>query len=314
MDLQRELARLALQRLQSSQSVRTRSSKESDNDGAEGSTTQSQNPYRTSSSHGGRGRRKLAPAASAPADDDDGQDASDAESDSSMCLERPPPGRDESPDGYEMRSRYWEAMDVLNRSMAASDPALNCVYDGVAPLCDAGRGVMLPPPLPAPPAPAPPTQTPNASSGGSGGRSYSPETRIISAELSGKAIKEDLEAVWKVIAEVMERRPRVIEEGTTAAAADQLLRVEGHSDRGRNPAARARMVEDAALLVVRAADEWGHIVKERGPVSSNADDKDVPKLVERSKRIKEAAAKVARAAGGLAERMEAGCVGPKSCG
>ncbi|KAL8341783.1 hypothetical protein RB598_003627 [Gaeumannomyces tritici] len=329
-----------------------------------------------------------------------------------MCLERPPPGRDESPDGYEMRSRYWEAMDVLNRSMAASDPALyvcdsvclpppglartgalaalgalpirrawrrrrrpggqppdlgsaavveaimtyergvvaaaadpgracarcrrgegpspdcvvlegagngtgpcsNCVYDGVAPLCDAGRGVMLPPPLLAPPAPAPPTQTPNASSGGSGGRSYSPETRIISAELSGKATKEDLEAVWKVIAEVMERRPRVIEEGTTAAAADQLLRVEGHSDKGRNPAARARMVEDAALLVVRAADEWGHIVKERGPVGSNADDKDVPKLVERSKRIKEAAAKVARAAGGLAERMEAGCVGPKSCG
>ncbi|KAL8377137.1 hypothetical protein RB595_008014 [Gaeumannomyces hyphopodioides] len=404
MDLQRELARLALQRLQSSQNVRTCIGEEAYSDGAEGSPTQSQHLYRTPP-HGARGRRKSVPAIAI----DDGQDVSDAESDSSMCLERPPPGRDESPDGYEMRSRYWEAMGVLNRSMAQSDPALyvcdsvclpppglartdavrdlgalsirrawrrrrpgyqppdlgsvavveaimtyergavvadsgrvcarclrgegpspdcvildragggtgpcsNCIYDRAAPLCDAGRAVMLPPPLPLPPPSPPlPTAAPRAGGGGGDGRSYSPETRIISAELSGKATKEDLEAVWKVIAEVIERRPRVIEEGTTAAAADQLLRVEGHSDRGRSPAARARMVEDAALLVVRAADEWGHIVKERGPVSSTAAEKDVPGLVERSKRIKGAAAKVARAAGGLAERMEAASPILKNC-
>lgn len=129
---------------------------------------------------------------------------------------------------------------------------------------------------------------------------------MISAELSGKAPREDLEAAWKVIAEVMARRPPVDEALTTAAAADRLLRVQGrHRCWGNCPAARAHMVEDAALQVLRAADEWGHIVSERGPASSTAaENDDVAKLVERSKRIKEAA-KIARAAGGLAERMEA---------
>lgn len=76
--------------------------------------------------------------------DDDGS-ASDSVASSRRAPSRPPKARSESPDGYEMRGRYWEAADILKFDLEESKKAPDVwdyVYD---PVCLPPSGVARTP-------------------------------------------------------------------------------------------------------------------------------------------------------------------------
>ncbi|KAL2756076.1 hypothetical protein ACRALDRAFT_1063954 [Sodiomyces alcalophilus JCM 7366] len=88
-------------------------------------------------------------------------------------------------------------------------------------------------------------------------RSYSPEKQHLlsqSATMSPSVPQEDLVAVWRVIVGVLSRQPRDLD--YCACFTD-----EDEDDETLTP---ARRIEDAALLVARSADEWGHRIEEQG--------------------------------------------------
>jgi hypothetical protein len=243
--------------------------------------------------------------------------SSEAESEMSVGMERPVRRRDESPDGYEMRGRYWEAMDVLNLDMSRAPK--DCVCDSVylppsgllkteamkklstLPIrrawkrriecqaadtqqpsiveaimvyergevekpnegcsrCKSGEG----------PAPDCVTvvgigsgacsnclydsvpQSCDAAASPNNNR-YSPERRLISAAMPPTTKRKDLIAVWNLVAAVLAQ--------SLEPAGDVM---------DDSPEARARRIEDAALLVARSADEWGHSTESQDQARSQA--------------------------------------------
>lgn len=71
--------------------------------------------------------------------------ASDSVVSSKRPPSRPPKARSESPDGYEMRGRYWEAADILKFDLEESKKApdvWDCVYD---PVCLPPSGIARTP-------------------------------------------------------------------------------------------------------------------------------------------------------------------------
>ncbi|ROT36532.1 hypothetical protein SODALDRAFT_221468 [Sodiomyces alkalinus F11] len=89
-------------------------------------------------------------------------------------------------------------------------------------------------------------------------RSYSPEKQHLlsqSAAMSPSVPQEDLVAVWNVIVGVLSRQPRDLDYCACFTDDD-----DDEDDETLTP---ARRIEDAALLVARSADEWGHLIEEQ---------------------------------------------------
>ncbi|KAK2729097.1 hypothetical protein CKAH01_10536 [Colletotrichum kahawae] len=118
-------------------------------------------------------------------------------------------------------------------------------------------------------------------------RSYSAERRSISATMSPSIPKEDLIAVWNLIAGVMSTQPQ-----------------ECLFDDGTEPP--GKRIEDAARLVARSADEWGHSVREGGSESSKSPKTPAErqKLVRQANRIRETALQIANCARDWGEKLE----------
>ena len=114
-------------------------------------------------------------------------------------------------------------------------------------------------------------------------RDYSPARRFIAASVptSTASEKEDMVAVWNVIAGVLATQSR-----------------ECCLDDAAETTSSARRIEDAALLVARSADEWGHRVEDGDEPSSKrrrtGDEK--VKLVTQASRIHDTALKIAECA------------------
>lgn len=118
-------------------------------------------------------------------------------------------------------------------------------------------------------------------------RSYSAERRSISATMSPSIPKEDLIAVWNLIAGVISRQPQ-----------------ECFFDDGSEPS--GKRIEDAARLVARSADEWGHNVKEEGPDPGKTPKtpSERSKLARQATRIRETALQIAECAKDWGEKLE----------
>jgi hypothetical protein len=123
-------------------------------------------------------------------------------------------------------------------------------------------------------------------------RDFSPARRFITAAVPPSTAREDMAAVWKVIAGVLATQQR-----------DDYCRLD---DAGQ-PAA-ARRIEDAALLVARSADEWGHAVEEGDEAATRAkrrSEGERAKLVTQASRIRETALRIAECARTWGEQQAA---------
>ncbi|KAK2015875.1 hypothetical protein LZ32DRAFT_112386 [Colletotrichum eremochloae] len=118
-------------------------------------------------------------------------------------------------------------------------------------------------------------------------RSYSVERRFISAAISRSVPKEDLIAVWNLIAGVIAAQPQ-----------ECFLESETEPP--------GKRIEDAARLVARSADEWGHAVEEEGPGSSGTPKtpEEKEKLVRQASRIRKTALQIANCAKEWGEKLE----------
>ncbi|GKT44382.1 uncharacterized protein ColSpa_04563 [Colletotrichum spaethianum] len=118
-------------------------------------------------------------------------------------------------------------------------------------------------------------------------RSYSAERRFISATISQSIPKEDLIAVWNLIAGVIATQPQ------------ECFLEDGSETPGKR-------IEDAACLVARSADEWGHTVKEEEPrsVKKSKTPAERKKLVTQAHRIRETALQIANCAKDWGEKLE----------
>ncbi|KZL77757.1 hypothetical protein CT0861_02720 [Colletotrichum tofieldiae] len=118
-------------------------------------------------------------------------------------------------------------------------------------------------------------------------RSYSAERRFISATISPSIPKEDLIAVWNLIAGVIATQPK------------KCFLEDGSEPPGKR-------IEDAARLVARSADEWGHTVKDEGlePVKTSKTPAERKKLVRQASRIRETALQIANCAKDWGEKLE----------
>ncbi|KAL0944816.1 uncharacterized protein CTRU02_202703 [Colletotrichum truncatum] len=118
-------------------------------------------------------------------------------------------------------------------------------------------------------------------------RSYSAERRSISATMPPSIPKEDLIAVWNLIAGVISTQPQecFFDDGTETPG---------------------KRIEDAARLVARSADEWGHTVSEDGPESGKPPrtETEKGKLVRQATRIRETALEIASCARDWGEKLE----------
>ncbi|OLN87474.1 hypothetical protein CCHL11_06213 [Colletotrichum chlorophyti] len=118
-------------------------------------------------------------------------------------------------------------------------------------------------------------------------RSYSAERRSISAIISPSIPKEDVIAVWNLIAGVISAQPQecFIEDDTEMPG---------------------KRIEDAARLVARSADEWGHIVNEQNPDLEGIDDgpSEKGRRVRQAARIRETALQIADCARDWGEKLE----------
>ncbi|OHW99634.1 hypothetical protein CSPAE12_01621 [Colletotrichum incanum] len=118
-------------------------------------------------------------------------------------------------------------------------------------------------------------------------RSYSAERRFISATISQSIPKEDLIAVWNLIAGVI-------------ATQRQECFLEDESE------PPGKRVEDAARLVARSADEWGHTVKDEGleSMKTSKTSADRKKFVRQANSIRETALQIADCAKDWGEKLE----------
>lgn len=112
-------------------------------------------------------------------------------------------------------------------------------------------------------------------------RDYSPARRFITASVPASTASEDMVAVWNVIAGVLATQSR-----------DCCV------DDAEETTSSARRIEDAALLVARSADEWGHRVEDGDEAASKrrrtGDEK--VKLVTQASRIRDTALRIAECA------------------
>ncbi|EXF77849.1 hypothetical protein CFIO01_04103 [Colletotrichum fioriniae PJ7] len=118
-------------------------------------------------------------------------------------------------------------------------------------------------------------------------RSYSAERRSISATISPTIPKEDLIAVWNLIAGVIATQPQ-----------------ECFTEDGSEPP--GKKIEDAARLVARSADEWGHTIKEEesDPGQTPKTPSERGRLVRQATRIRETALQIANCARVWGEKLE----------
>ncbi|KXH51150.1 2-dehydropantoate 2-reductase [Colletotrichum nymphaeae SA-01] len=118
-------------------------------------------------------------------------------------------------------------------------------------------------------------------------RSYSAERRSISATISPSIPKEDLIAVWNLIAGVIATQPQ-----------------ECFTEDGSEPP--GKKIEDAARLVARSADEWGHTIKEEesDPGKTPKSPSERSRLVRQATRIRETALQIANCARIWGEKLE----------
>ncbi|KAI3546564.1 hypothetical protein CSPX01_04219 [Colletotrichum filicis] len=118
-------------------------------------------------------------------------------------------------------------------------------------------------------------------------RSYSAERRSISATISPSIPKEDLIAVWNLIAGVIATQPQ-----------------ECFTEDGSEPP--GKKIEDAARLVARSADEWGHTIKEEesDPGKTPKTPSERSRLVRQATRIRETALQIANCARIWGEKLE----------
>ncbi|KAH6692251.1 hypothetical protein F5X68DRAFT_187951 [Plectosphaerella plurivora] len=123
-------------------------------------------------------------------------------------------------------------------------------------------------------------------------RDFSPARRFITAAVPASTAREDMAAVWKVIA------------GVLATQRDDCRIVD---DAGQHAA--ARRIEDAALLVARSADEWGHAVEDGDEAATRAKRRtegERAKLVTQASRIRDTALRIAECARAWGEQQAAG--------
>ncbi|OHF02973.1 hypothetical protein CORC01_01731 [Colletotrichum orchidophilum] len=118
-------------------------------------------------------------------------------------------------------------------------------------------------------------------------RSYSAERRSISATISPSIPKEDLIAVWNLIAGVIATQPQ-----------------DCFTEDGSEPP--GKKIEDAARLVARSADEWGHTIKdeESDPGKTSKTPSERSKLVRQATRIRGTALQIANCARVWGEKLE----------
>ncbi|KAK6221231.1 hypothetical protein QIS74_04799 [Colletotrichum tabaci] len=139
------------------------------------------------------------------------------------------------------------------------------------------------------PGPGPGTTTASPARRPVSTRSYSAERRSISAAISPSVPKEDLIAVWNLIAGVMATQPHgcLVEDDASEPS----------------PPPPGKKIEDAARLVARSADEWGHMVKEddSGPAKTPAER---VRLARQAGRIRETALQIADCARDWGEKLE----------
>lgn len=140
--------------------------------------------------------------------------------------------------------------------------------------------------------------SPGVTSRPSPSRDFSPARRYISAAAPpATASREDMAAVWKVIA------------GVLATQRDDC-RLETSSADDSGPPAAARRIEDAALLVARSADEWGHAVEDGDEAATRAKGRrrtegERAKLVTQASRIRDTALRIAECARSWGEQQAA---------
>ncbi|TQN64322.1 hypothetical protein CSHISOI_11101 [Colletotrichum shisoi] len=120
-------------------------------------------------------------------------------------------------------------------------------------------------------------------------RSYSAERRSISAAISPSVPKEDLIAVWNLIAGVMATQPHgcLVEDDASEPP----------------PPPPGKRIEDVARLVARSADEWGHIVKEDDSGRAKTPAERV-RVARQAGRIRETALQMADCARDWGEKLE----------
>ncbi|WDK21152.1 hypothetical protein CGRA01v4_12441 [Colletotrichum graminicola] len=118
-------------------------------------------------------------------------------------------------------------------------------------------------------------------------RSFCAERRFISSTISRSIPKEYLIAVWNLIA------------GVISSQSQRCYLEDGPEPPGKR-------IEDAARLVARSADEWGHTVEEDDPGSLRAPrtPEEKIKLVRQASRIRETALQVANCANDWGERLK----------
>ncbi|TDZ37394.1 hypothetical protein C8035_v007070 [Colletotrichum spinosum] len=122
-------------------------------------------------------------------------------------------------------------------------------------------------------------------------RSYSAERRSISAAIPPSIPKEDLIAVWNLIAGVISAQPQ------------DCVTPDDDADGTEMPGKR---IEDAARLVARSADEWGHTVEEEGPGSAERPTSaaERSRLARQASRIRETALQIANCARDWGEKLQ----------
>lgn len=118
-------------------------------------------------------------------------------------------------------------------------------------------------------------------------RSYSAERRSISAAMAASTPKEDLIAVWNLIAGVIAAQPR-----------ECFFEDEAEEE------APGKRIEDAARLVARSAEEWGHAVRDGDRDAGGRTPSDRSRLVRQAARIRETALQIADCARDWGEKLE----------
>ncbi|KAJ0149918.1 hypothetical protein CTA2_508 [Colletotrichum tanaceti] len=141
-------------------------------------------------------------------------------------------------------------------------------------------------------------------------RSYSAERRSISAAIPPSVPKEDLIAVWNLIAGVL---------AATQPHGCRLAEDDASGPSSSSEPPPGKRIEDAARLVARSADEWGHIVKgeeedqDHDDNDDNDDDDDSgpaktpaerARLARQAGRIRETALLIADCARDWGEKLE----------
>jgi len=170
---------------------------------------------------------------------------------------------------HQFRGRHKDITEAQSRHCMAQSASIPGVHNGARSNCINVLACSHPRPV---------TRT---------ARSFSAERRFISSTISRSIPKEDLIAVWNLIAGVISSQSQrdYLEDG---------------------PEPPGKRIEDAARLVARSADEWGHTVEEENPGSLRAPKtpEEKKRLVRQASRIRETALQIANCANDWGERLK----------